>query len=99
MSLHLLLSTIQNAGIGNIPNTILMLINAVIEALSLSDDKHDREVAGLREMIARLEDRNLQALEAYRAEVRREMDVVAESVEHTRDHLLAQLREFTPNPN
>jgi len=91
MSLNLLLSTIQSAGVGNVGNTLLMIVQSVIEKFTAVEDNRAQEIATLREMIANLEERNLQAIEAYRAEVRREMDVVAESVEKTRRHILDSL--------
>jgi len=91
MSLNLLLQTIQKSGIGNLSNTFALLIHSILEMFTVVDLRHDQEIACLKEMIARLEQRNIDAIEAYRQEIRREMDVVAESVEQTRRNILKSL--------
>jgi len=60
-------------------NTLIQVVHGCVEAFEDVDEKQDLEISAVKEMVLRSEERQLAALEAYRVEMRRELDVLARS--------------------
>jgi len=81
MSLRLLLEGLQKGVTGSLVNVVIEIVHACIEKFDDVDEVQNREIAGMKEMVLRSEERNAATLEAYRLAVRGQIDLIAKAVE------------------
>jgi len=87
MSLSLLLRAIQASGVVNVANTIVQVVHACVEEFGERDRKQDADIAAVKEMVARLEDRVNERIEGVRVGAARESELVGGALEaHIRLH-------------
>jgi hypothetical protein len=81
MSLKMLLTALQAGPVGSVVNVLVQVVHCCIEEFSERDKKQDADIAAVKEMVARLEDRVNERVEGVRAASSRETELVAKALE------------------
>jgi len=85
MTLNLISKSLQNGFTGAITNMLLEIVHAVMEQFDATDKKQNDDIASLKEMVARLEDRTSQNLAAVRHGLSVELDLCRQRL-HALEH-------------
>jgi len=81
MSLRVLMECLNRGVKGALENVVLQVVHETLAEMEAERAARESEVASLREMVCRLEDRMLAAVEAVRAGAAHERDVLAAAIE------------------
>jgi len=95
MSLRLLLEGLQKGFSGSLVNLVIQVLHGVVEKFDDVDEKQDLEIAAVKEMVSRLEDRVTVKIEEVRGTLERQIDVAALAV----DRLEVRVGKGEPREN
>jgi hypothetical protein len=81
MSLQMLLKALEAGVSGNVATVLMQVVHAVIERFDETDRRQDEQIAALKEMVLRLEDREEGRREGVRADFERQLGVLTARVD------------------